>query len=82
MSTYRKDADRIKGPWIAEEDEALRLLVQKHDPGTGPTSADPSLVAPERAAVSDGATSSVPRWRTGPSPGGGDHHPDPREVRQ
>ncbi|XP_030538982.1 transcription factor MYB44 [Rhodamnia argentea] len=28
----RKDVDRIKGPWSPEEDEALRLLVQKHGP--------------------------------------------------
>ncbi|KAK4789504.1 hypothetical protein SAY86_016808 [Trapa natans] len=32
MSAYRKDTDRIKGPWIPEEDEALRRLVQKHGP--------------------------------------------------
>ncbi|KAK3416473.1 hypothetical protein EUGRSUZ_H02226 [Eucalyptus grandis] len=28
----RKEVDRIKGPWSPEEDEALRLLVQKHGP--------------------------------------------------
>ncbi|KAI3411345.1 uncharacterized protein J3R85_018135 [Psidium guajava] len=28
----RRDVDRIKGPWSPEEDEALRLLVQKHGP--------------------------------------------------
>ncbi|KAK4790810.1 hypothetical protein SAY86_031223 [Trapa natans] len=30
MSVNRKDADRIKGPWVPEEDEALRRLVQKY----------------------------------------------------
>ncbi|XP_057545106.1 transcription factor MYB73-like [Amaranthus tricolor] len=28
----RKEVDRIKGPWSAEEDEALTILVQKHGP--------------------------------------------------
>ncbi|PKI31892.1 hypothetical protein CRG98_047724 [Punica granatum] len=32
MSVHRKDADRIKGPWSPEEDEALRRLVLKHGP--------------------------------------------------
>lgn len=28
----RRDADRIKGPWSPEEDDALKKLVQKHGP--------------------------------------------------
>lgn len=32
MASYKKDLDRIKGPWSPEEDEALQRLVQKHGP--------------------------------------------------
>ncbi|XP_030477333.2 transcription factor MYB44-like [Syzygium oleosum] len=28
----RREVDRIKGPWSPEEDEALRILVQRHGP--------------------------------------------------
>lgn len=32
LTSMRKDADRIKGPWSPEEDELLQQLVQKHGP--------------------------------------------------
>lgn len=32
MAVSKSEMDRIKGPWSAEEDEALQRLVQKHGP--------------------------------------------------
>lgn len=32
VASARKDADRIKGPWSPEEDEALQRLVQSYGP--------------------------------------------------